>query len=149
MAAEAKTVVGIDPNMYFTALCKIKGRQILKWGLVDWTPQDYATMYTELSEFIGEDVDQTWVEQQMSKPMEFRSGVLVGMAVALGSKKVGTLNGHKYKNAAKIETGNRETNKKLVVDLTKDLIRGYFGDEKPKRVHDLADAYFIASYKGK
>lgn len=71
------------------------------------------------------------------------------MATALGSRKVGTLNGHKYKNAAKIETGNRETNKKLVVDLTKDLIEDYFGEKKPSRVHDLADAYFIASFKPK
>jgi hypothetical protein len=146
---DQKVVVGIDPNMYFTALCKIKGKKILKWGLVDWTPKDYPLMYERLSEYIDDNVDQVWVEQQMNRPMEFRSGVLIGMSTALGARKVATLNGHKYKNAAKIETGNRETNKQLVVNLTKDLIEDYFGDDKPKRVHDLADAYFIANFTDK
>ena len=149
-ALNQKVTVGIDPNMYFTALCRKKGETIEKWGLVDWTPKDFRGMYEQLAEFIDADVDQTWVEQQMNKPMEFRSGVLIGMATGLGSKKVHSLNGHKYKSAAKIETGNRDTNKKLVVDLTKHLIEEYFGaGNVPKRVHDLADAYFIASYKEK
>jgi hypothetical protein len=145
--AEDRIVVGIDPNMNFTALCKLQGNKILKWGLVDWTPSNYKKMYERLGEYIDEDVDTTYVEQQMNQPMQFRSGVLIGMAVGLGSQKVSSLNGHKYKRAARIETGNRDTNKKLVVDLTKHLIHDYFGDQVPERVHDLADAYFIASYK--
>lgn len=144
-----KEVVGIDPNMHFTALCRKRGDKITKWGLVDWTKDDYGLMFDRLAEYIDEDVDQVWVEQQMNRPMEFRSGVLIGMAAALRAKRVNTLNGHQYKRAARIETGNRETNKKLVVDLTKELIEDWFGEKKPDRVHDLADAYFIASYKPK
>lgn len=75
MASEPQTTVGIDPNMYFTALCKIKGKEIIKWGLVDWTPDNFGLMYDRLSEYIDDQVDQTWVEQQMNRPMEFRSGV--------------------------------------------------------------------------
>ena len=139
--------VGIDPNMNFTALCRLEGDKITKWGLVDWTPHNFKRMYDQLGEYIDETVDQTWVEQQLNKPMEFRSGVLIGMAVGLGSRKVNALNGHKYKSHFKIETDNRDTNKKLVDNLTKHLIDDYFKDTQPDRVHDLADAYFIAKYE--
>lgn len=147
MEKKQRICVGIDPNMKFTALCKKQGNKILNWGTVPWTPHDYQLMYDKLSDFIGEDVDVTLVEQQMNQPMQFRSGVLTGMAVALGSRKVVSLNGHKYKNFYHLETGSRDTNKKLVVDLCRNIIDDYFKEKPTKdREHDLADTYFIASY---
>ena len=146
--------VGMDPNTDFTAVCTKKGNKIIKWGNVAWTPEDYTKMSEALKEFIPKGTELTLVEQQMNQPMVFRSGVLIGMAASLGSRKSSIVNGYQYKSHFGLVTGHRDSNKTLVVNLTAHQREDYFGKDAKQtketingmRKHDLGDASFICDY---
>jgi hypothetical protein len=161
-----RNIVGIDPNLDFLAICKMDmGGKVLQFEKIHTHyPAVKDAFWQKWYEVVDDGTVCIGVESQFLDPKMIRNEAFtVGIAQtsSFNDCKVCTVSARTYKTEYDLSAGNREDNKRLVVERCSLILENYFSlplkysakegyyfEEAGEklRAHDFADAYFIAKY---